>query len=147
MTHRSSALAAHREKDRTRQRRRRERLKEEGVPMPHVVDNAVTESVSYALALALAGKDGVRAQPGIQSISFQLVFRTSLDILTKRMRYPPGPAATALKARLAKRPEHSNHYWVPHFPSCEPGAMDMSTPDDANTPVTPSGQVPGVEAR
>lgn len=142
MSHRSTALAKLREKDRNRQRLRRDRLKREGIPLPHQIDNAVAEALSFTLALALAGKEGVRAQPGVQQISFNQVVQTALDILTKRMRFHPNHAAVALKARLSKRPEHSVHSWTPHFPSCEPAFLrDMSTAFSHDTPVTPSGHV------
>lgn len=144
MSHRSTALALHREKDRTRQRRRRDRLKREGIPFPHQIDNAVTEALSFSLALALAGKQGVPAQLGVQTISFNKVFQVALDILIQRMRFHPAHAATALKARLGKRPEHSIATWVPHFPSVEPAFWrDMSTAEFDGTPVTPSGHVRG----
>lgn len=142
MSHRSTALAALREKDRNRQRRRRDRLKREGIPLPHQIDNAVVEAVSFTLALALADKHGVRAQLGVQTISFNKVFTTALDILTMRMHFHPTHAAAALKARLEKRPEHSWHTWTPHFPSCEPDFLrDMSMPKLVDTPVTSSRHV------
>lgn len=142
MTHRSTELAKIRERDRDRQRRRRGRMKALGIPQPHQCDSAITEATSYALALALADKDGIGTQPAAQTTSMQVVFKVAFDILTKRWRFDQMQSANALKARLAKRQEHSNPYWVPHFPSCEPACWtDTSRSDSANTPVTSSGHV------
>lgn len=142
MTHQSTATAKHRENDRNRQQRRRKRMKALGIPMPHQCDNAIAEAVAFSLAMALVGKNGVRAQTHAQTISFNLVFTTAHEILFKRWRFDKAQSATALKARLALRPEHKNPSWTPHLPSCEPACWaDMSTSDSASTPVTPSGHV------
>lgn len=147
MTHRSTTLAKIREQDRSRQQKRRRRMKELGIPAPHQIDSAVAEAVTFTLALAMFGSDGVRAQRNVQSISFSLVFSTAHDILYKRWRFDKAQSAIALKARLALRSEHNNPYWTPHLPSCEPACWaDMSRPDDANTPVTSSRHVTQAEA-
>lgn len=130
MSHRSTVLAELRRSDRDRQRRKRERMKQLGIPAPHQVDNAISEAVSYALQLAIAGKRGVRAQHAVQVIDFGTVFNTARDILVVRWRFNLEHALVALRARLAKRPEHLNANWTPHLPpelmQFEFGATDMS---------------------
>ncbi|MHA6692481.1 hypothetical protein [Devosia sp. A449] len=127
MSHRSTTLAQHREKDRQRQRARRERLRALGAPLPHQVDNALSEAVAFTLAVATSDKEGVRAQPKAQQLSAAMIISTALDILTKRWKFNADQAAKALVARTSKRPEFLNPYWTPHHPSCELSAMDMST--------------------
>jgi hypothetical protein len=142
MAHRSTRISKRLEADRTRQRRRRERMRELGIPAAHQVDAAVTEAMSYTLALALADKEGVRAQPGAQTIRMHDVVKTAMDILVKRQGFHPDHAGAALKSRLAKRPEHSWPHYVPCFPSVSAAVRrDMSASQFHDTPVTPSGQV------
>lgn len=119
MTHRSTRIADIRRADRDRQRRKRERMKQLGIPAPHQLDYALSEAVSFALQIAIAGKQGVRAQASTQQISFGLVFSTALDILVRRLRFDRDHALAALRARVAKRPEHLNPYWIPHLPAVE----------------------------
>lgn len=127
MTHRSTRIADLRRADRDRQRRKRERMKELGIPAPHQVDYALSEAVSFALQIAIADKQGVRAQAASQQISFGLVFSTALDILVRRLRFEREHALAALRSRVAKRPEHLNPYWIPHLPAvARPQAPDLS---------------------
>lgn len=141
MTHRSTTLAQHREKDRKRQRARRQRLRAIGMPMPHQVDNAISEAVSFAIATALIDKSGVRAQAKAQTIGVAMVYNTALDILTKRWKFHPEQAAIALNGRLAKRPEFLNPYWVPHHPACETTAPDMSGRSNGGAETNSGGHV------
>src|SRR5690606_27919458 len=119
MTHRSTRIAKRLEADRTRQRRRRERMRELGIPAAHQVDAAVTEALSFVLATSLEGKTGVRAQQAVEVVRMHDVAKVTLDILVKRHSFDPAHAKAALKRRLAERPEHSWAQFVLHHPECE----------------------------
>lgn len=140
MAHAATSKAKRREADRLRKRRERAERKELGMPEPHQVDLAVTEAMSYVLALSLpAGADRL---PQDASVSVRQVVQVAMGILVKRWRFNKAHAARALQARIGKRSEHSNVSWFPHFPSAEPKFWaDMSKAEGADPPVTPSGRV------
>lgn len=140
MTHTSTAKAKRREADRLRKRRERAERKAAGAPAPHQVDLAVTEAVSFVLAMWLPA--GAEQVPGDATVSVREVVQVALRILVKRWKLDKAQAGKALQARIGKRPEHSSPYWYPHFPSAEPKFWaDMSTADLGGTCVTPSGHV------
>tara|TARA_R110002124_G_scaffold16882_6_gene71419 strand:- start:35423 stop:35806 length:384 start_codon:yes stop_codon:yes gene_type:complete len=98
------------EQDAERQARRRERMREEGIPLTGVVDRVIIEALSFELA---------RTPISVGAVSVGRLLKTARNILSRREGYDREGSAAAVKQRLAVRPEHYN---PDHIPSLHPDA-------------------------
>ena len=101
--HHSSRRAKALKKDTGRQQKRRDRLKEAGVPTTHVLNRAIAEGLFYYLDAERA--KGVKV--GLATVSVEKVLGYAGDVLTRGTnatdRYNPEAVARQIRARIVRK--------------------------------------------
>lgn len=100
--HHSSRRARALKKDTGRQQKRRDRLKEAGVPTTHVLNRAIAEGLFYYLDAERA--KGVKV--GLANVSVEKVLGYAGEVLTRGTnatdRYNPEAVARQIRARIVR---------------------------------------------